>query len=440
MTVFSPQLLRGKTAFITGGGTGICRGIALALAEHGCDIAIASRKAEHLEPTAAELRQRGARAVAVAADVRDPVAVDRAIAATIADLGRLDILINGAAGNFICAAENLSPNGFGTVVDIDLKGTFNVSRAALPHLKQHGGSVINISATLPYLGTMGQAHAASAKAGIDSLTPHARLRVGTVRHPRQRHCARTDRGHRRREAPDERRVSCERDRELPARAARDAGRHRERHALSLLQRRVVRERRHPGRRRRAMAALGTYPGRSVTIEPRVSRPEPPLWAAGVCDGAHSAGITDLAYVPDNPLSFVLGDAQRRYPAMRLLLCTREEEAFGIAAGLYLGGKRPAVMLQSSGLGNSINALTTLVIPYRIPMLVVVSMRGDEGEWNAAQAPMGQAVRPILDAIHIPHVTVSDGGGTAEIVTRAAGHAFASGMPYAILLPRKLTTS
>jgi peroxisomal 2,4-dienoyl-CoA reductase len=78
--------------------------------------------------------------------------------------------VNGAAGNFICRAENLSPNGFGAVVDIDLKGTFNVSRAALPHLKAQGGVILNISATLPYLGTMGQSHAAAAKAGVDSLT------------------------------------------------------------------------------------------------------------------------------------------------------------------------------------------------------------------------------------------------------------------------------
>src|SRR4029079_17228615 len=104
------------------------------------------------------------------ADVRDPAAVDSAMTAAISGLGRLDILVNGAAGNFICLAENLSPNGFGTVVDIDLKGTFNVSRAALAHLKKQGGSVLNISATLPSLGTMGQSHAAAAKAGIDSLT------------------------------------------------------------------------------------------------------------------------------------------------------------------------------------------------------------------------------------------------------------------------------
>lgn len=168
--VFTANLLKGRVALITGGGTGICRGIALAFAAHGCDVAITSRKIEHLEPTAAELRALGVRAVAKAADVRDPAAVNDAVAGVASELGRIDILVNGAAGNFICLAENLSPNGFGTVVDIDLKGTFNMSKAALPHLKARGGAVINISATLPYLGTMGQAHAAAAKAGVDSLT------------------------------------------------------------------------------------------------------------------------------------------------------------------------------------------------------------------------------------------------------------------------------
>jgi peroxisomal 2,4-dienoyl-CoA reductase len=169
-TVFDKSLLEGRVALVTGGGTGICRGIALAFAAHGCDVAITSRKQEHLDPTAEELRATGRRAIAKAADVRDPAAVADVVDATVKELGRLDILVNGAAGNFICLAENLSPNGFGTVVDIDLKGTFHVSRAALPHLKARGGSVLNISATLPYLGTMGQSHAAAAKAGIDSLT------------------------------------------------------------------------------------------------------------------------------------------------------------------------------------------------------------------------------------------------------------------------------
>jgi len=185
--VFAPTLLKDKVALITGGGTGICRGIALAFAAHGCHVAITSRKIEHLEPTRDELQARGVRAMATAADVRDAAAVAAMTAAVAAELGRIDIVVNGAAGNFICLAENLSPNGFGTVVDIDLKGTFNVSRAALPFLKAQGGSLINISATLPYLGTMGQAHASAAKAGVDSLTrtlavewgPH-RIRVNGI--------------------------------------------------------------------------------------------------------------------------------------------------------------------------------------------------------------------------------------------------------------------
>ncbi len=168
--VFQSDLLKGRAALITGGGTGICRGIALAFAAHGGDVAIMSRNAEHLEPTAREIRAKGVRALALAGDVRDAASVDAVVTAAATSFGRLDIVVNGAAGNFICAAERLSPNGFGTVVDIDLKGTFNVSRAALPYLKVHGGSLINISATLQYLATLGQVHASAAKAGVDALT------------------------------------------------------------------------------------------------------------------------------------------------------------------------------------------------------------------------------------------------------------------------------
>lgn len=169
--MFRPGLLAGKSALITGGGTGICRGIALAFAQAGCNVAITSRTLGHLEPTHAEIAALGVQSLAVAGDVRDPAAVDRVIGQTVERLGKIDILVNGAAGNFVCLAENLSPNGFGTVVDIDLKGTFNVSRAAFAHLKASGsGVVLNISATLQLLGTIGQSHAAAAKAGIDALT------------------------------------------------------------------------------------------------------------------------------------------------------------------------------------------------------------------------------------------------------------------------------
>jgi len=167
---FTPDLLAGKTALVTGGGTGICRGIALALAAHGCDVAITSRKVEHLEPTAREIESLGRRSVAGAADVRDPSAIEAVVARTVAELGRLDVLVNGAAGNFLCLAEDLSPNAFGSVVDIDLKGSFHATKAALPHLKKSRGVVLNISATLHYLGTPAQLHVSAAKAGIDALT------------------------------------------------------------------------------------------------------------------------------------------------------------------------------------------------------------------------------------------------------------------------------
>lgn len=168
--LFDASILHGRTALITGGGTGICRGIALAFASLGCDVAITSRSQEHLDPTVVDIQKLGVRAMAMAGDVRKPDDVEAVIERTIQTFGRMDILVNGAAGNFVCLAEKLSPNGFGTVVDIDLKGTFNVSRAAYPHLKVRGGAILNISATLQLLGTIGQSHASAAKAGIDSLT------------------------------------------------------------------------------------------------------------------------------------------------------------------------------------------------------------------------------------------------------------------------------
>src|SRR5882672_9729582 len=160
----------------------------------------------------------------------------------------------------------------------------------------------------------------------------------------------------------------------------------------------------------------------------------PHWASGVCTGLHAAGSRHVVYVPDNPLSHVLRILRESFSDVRTTLATREEEAFGIAAGLYLGGAWPTVMLQSSGLGNSLNALTSLLVPYRIPMLIVISMRGDDGEWNAAQTPMGRAVRPILAAIGIPHATAETPETTAAIVQRVGQEAFSTRLPGACLLP------
>ena len=164
----------------------------------------------------------------------------------------------------------------------------------------------------------------------------------------------------------------------------------------------------------------------------------PQWAAGVCAGLHAAGSRHVVYVPDNPLSHVLGILRESFPDVTTTLATREEEAFGIAAGLYLGGAKPTVMLQSSGLGNSLNALTSLLVPYKIPALIVISMRGDVGEWNDAQVPMGRAVRPICDAIGVPHATAETPESTSETVRLVAQTAFGTRQPGVCLLPRRVT--
>lgn len=158
----------------------------------------------------------------------------------------------------------------------------------------------------------------------------------------------------------------------------------------------------------------------------------------MCAGLHAAGSRHVVYVPDNPLSHVLRVLIERYPDVTTTIATREEEAFGIAAGMYLGGLRPAVMLQSSGLGNSINALTSLFVPYQIPALILISMRGDAGEWNAAQVPMGRAVPSILSAIEIPCVTAESDELVEETVMLAGQTAFATRRAGACLLPRRIT--
>src|SRR5438067_7006500 len=136
MSVFADRRLNGRVACVTGGGTGITGGVARALSEAGARVALISRKMEHLEPAAERIRARGGEAFAVAADVRNYDEVERAIAATVEKFGKVDVVVNGAAGNFLCAAEEMSANAFGSVVDIDLKGTFNVCRAAFSELKE----------------------------------------------------------------------------------------------------------------------------------------------------------------------------------------------------------------------------------------------------------------------------------------------------------------
>ena len=183
-TIFADNILKDHVAFVTGGGTGITGGVARALAEAGAKVALVSRSFEHLEPAAKAINEARAgnqtigEALAIAVDVRKPEEIEKAVAATVERFGKIDIVVNGAAGNFLCAAEELSPNGFGTVVDIDLKGTFNVCRAAFAEVKKNRGQILNISATLHYLGTPMQLHVSAAKAGVDALTTNLAVEWG----------------------------------------------------------------------------------------------------------------------------------------------------------------------------------------------------------------------------------------------------------------------
>lgn len=163
--------------------------MALEYSRLGAKLVLASRNAEHLEPTVAEIQQRGGDAIAVPTDVRDPAQVDRMVQQTKERFGGIDILVNNAAGNFICKAEDLSPNGWRAVVDIVLNGTFFCSRAAGREMiaQGRGGNILSILATYAWNGGPGTVHSAAAKAGVLALTrtlavewgPH-KIRVNAI--------------------------------------------------------------------------------------------------------------------------------------------------------------------------------------------------------------------------------------------------------------------
>ena len=175
---FSTALFRGKTVFVTGGGSGINLGVAKNFAALGANVAICGRTQEKLERAADELRALGAKVCAVAADVRDYAALESAFARSREALGPMDVLVCGAAGNFLVPAEKLSANGFKTVVDIDLLGSFNATRAAFEQLRETKGTVIFISAGMALMPHAYQVHVGAAKAGIDMMMKNLALEWG----------------------------------------------------------------------------------------------------------------------------------------------------------------------------------------------------------------------------------------------------------------------
>jgi NAD(P)-dependent dehydrogenase (short-subunit alcohol dehydrogenase family) len=170
--MFAPELLKGQVAVITGGGTGIGLAIARRLGTLGADIVIASRQSENLEHGWHSLRESGIDALAVQLDVRKPEQVDEMVLRTVKHFGSLDILVNNAAGNFICRAEELSPNGWDAVIGIVLNGSFYCSRAVGQYMiaRKRGGSIVSILANYVWTGSAGTVHSAAAKAGVMSMT------------------------------------------------------------------------------------------------------------------------------------------------------------------------------------------------------------------------------------------------------------------------------
>jgi NAD(P)-dependent dehydrogenase (short-subunit alcohol dehydrogenase family) len=169
-STFRPGLLTGKTAFVAGGTSGINLGIAEAFARYGAHVAVMSRNQQKVDAAVAHLSQWDSKACGYAADVRDYAAVEKALQDFHAKAGDIDIVLSGAAGNFLAPAAQLSANAFRTVVEIDLLGTFHVLRAAYALLRKPGASLINISAPQSTTVSFGQVHAAAAKAGVDMVT------------------------------------------------------------------------------------------------------------------------------------------------------------------------------------------------------------------------------------------------------------------------------
>jgi 2,4-dienoyl-CoA reductase [(3E)-enoyl-CoA-producing], peroxisomal len=169
--VFRDDLLAGQVGIITGGATGIGLGISSTLAQLGMHVVLASRKPEHLQSAVAAITAAGGKASAVQVDVRDQERV-QAMAKEVHEAhGRIDLLVNNAAGNFYAPSESLSANAWKSVIEIDLYGTFYCTQAVFPYMKaQGGGRVVSTSMTLHYRGWPLMAHATAAKAGVDALT------------------------------------------------------------------------------------------------------------------------------------------------------------------------------------------------------------------------------------------------------------------------------
>ena len=168
--LFAEDLFAGEVALVTGGGTGIGREIALAFADCGADVAIASREMSHLRPVAEEIEERGARACATTVDVRDYDAVETMTDTVVEELGGIDVLVNNAGANFLTPTESLTPNGWRAVVGTILDGTAYCTFAVGEHMAENdGGAIVAMGATNSVRGAPYHAHSGAGKAGVHNL-------------------------------------------------------------------------------------------------------------------------------------------------------------------------------------------------------------------------------------------------------------------------------
>lgn len=169
-SIFRPGLFDGRIVFVTGGGTGIGRCTAHELASLGAHVVIGARRPEPLAQTAKEISDVGGRCDVVRVNVRDEQSVDEAVSSIVSNWGPIDGLVNNAGGQFVAPAEKLSPNGWRTVIDLNLNSNFLVSQAVHRHsMKEHGGAIVNMLADI-WTGYPGMAHMGAARAGIENLT------------------------------------------------------------------------------------------------------------------------------------------------------------------------------------------------------------------------------------------------------------------------------
>ncbi len=160
------------------------------------------------------------------------------------------------------------------------------------------------------------------------------------------------------------------------------------------------------------------------------------WAQVVIEQLKAYQVRFISYVPDAIGEQILRLA-RQDDFFDILPLAREEEGVGVVTGQVMGGARGAVLMPTSGVGNAINGLASLAIPYQIPLPMFIGYRGELGEFNAAQVPMGQALRPIFEALNIPYFILSRPDEVAVQVAGALKLAYASDLPVALLVSTQL---